>query len=92
VFNTYYLSGMHHLKVTPTSLIVDNGRVSISTARGRLISEVTSPVHRATMVFYLCLVDIYRLSCTGVTLLELLLLPKMAERRLRPLGGMLDRK
>jgi hypothetical protein len=64
VFNTYYLSGMHSLKVTPIFLIVDYGGISISTARGRLKPEVTSPVDRATTVFYSCFIDIYRLSCT----------------------------
>jgi hypothetical protein len=83
---------MHRLKVTPIFLIVDYGGMSISTARGRLTPEVTSPVDRATTVFYSCFVDIYRLSCTVSTLLALLLLPKMAERRFRPLGGVLDRK
>jgi hypothetical protein len=87
VFNTHYLSGMHSLKVTPIFLIVDYGGMSISTARGRLTPEVTSPVDRAITVFYSCFVDIYRLSCTVSTLLALLLLPKMAERRFRPLGG-----
>jgi hypothetical protein len=46
VFNTYYLSGMHSLKVTAIFLIVDYGGMSISTARGRLTPEVTSPVDR----------------------------------------------
>jgi hypothetical protein len=92
VFYTYYLSGMHSLKVTPIFLIVDFGGMSISTARGRPRPEVTSPVDRATTVFYSCFVDIYRLSCTVSTLFALLLLPKMAERRFRPLGGVLDRK
>jgi hypothetical protein len=46
----------------------------------------------ATTVFYSCFVDIYRLSCTVSTLLALFLLPKMVERRFRPLGGVLDRK
>jgi hypothetical protein len=54
VFNTYYLSGMHSLKVTPIFLIVDYGEMSISTARGRLTPGVTSPVDRATTVFYSC--------------------------------------
>jgi hypothetical protein len=35
----------------------------ISTARGRLTPEVTSPVDRVTTVFFSCFVDIYRLSC-----------------------------
>jgi hypothetical protein len=35
---------MHRLKVAPNFLIVDYGGMSISTARGRLIQEVTSPV------------------------------------------------
>jgi hypothetical protein len=83
---------MHSLKVTPIFLIVDYGGMSISTARGRLTPEVTSPVDRATTVFYSCFVDIYRLSCTVSTLLGLLLLPKTAERRFRLLGGVLDRK
>jgi hypothetical protein len=64
--------------------------MSISTSRVRLIPEVTSPVDRATMVFYLCFVDIYSLSCTVSTLLALLLSPKMADRRFRPLGGVFD--
>jgi hypothetical protein len=89
VFVTYYLSGMHSLKVAPIFLIVDYGGISISTARGRLTPEVTSPIDRATTVFYSCFVDIYRLSCTVSTLFALLLLPKMAERRFRPLGGVL---
>jgi hypothetical protein len=92
VFNTYYLSGMHGLKVTPIFIIVDYGGISISTARGRPRPEVTSPVDRATTVFYACFIDIYRLSCTVSTLLALLLLPKMAKRRFRPLGGVLERK
>jgi hypothetical protein len=92
VFNTHYLSGTHPLKVTPIFSIVDYGGISISTARGRLTPEVTSPVDRATTVFCSCFIDIYRLSCTVSTLLALLLLPQMAERRFRPLGGVLDRK
>jgi hypothetical protein len=83
---------MHRLKVTPIFLIVDYGGMSISTAMGRSTPEVTSPVDRATTVFYSCFVDIYRLSFTVSTLLALLLLPKMAERRFRPLGDVLDRK
>jgi hypothetical protein len=83
---------MHILKVTPIFLIVDYDGISISTARGRLTPEVTSPVDRATTVFYSCFIDIYRLSCTVSKLLALLLMPKMAERRFRPLGGVLDRK
>jgi hypothetical protein len=82
---------MHSLKVTPIFLIVDYGGISISTARGRLTPEVTSPIDKVTTVFYSCFIDIYRLSCTVSTLLALLLLPKMAERGLRPLGGDLDR-
>jgi hypothetical protein len=73
-------------------LIVDYSGISISTARGHLTPDMTSPVDRATTIFYSCFVDIYRLSCTVSTLLALLLLPKMAERRFRPLGGVLDRK
>jgi hypothetical protein len=92
VFNTYYLSGMHSLKVTPIFLIVDYGGISISTARGRLTPKVTSPVDRATTVFYSCFVHTFRLSCTVSTLLALLLMPKTAERRFRPLGGVLDPK
>jgi hypothetical protein len=92
VFNTYCLSGMHSLKVTPIFLIVDYGGISISTARGRLTPELTPPVDRATTVFYSYFVDIYRLSCTVSTLLALLLLPKMSKRRFRPPGGVLDRK
>jgi hypothetical protein len=92
VFNTYYLSGTHSLKVTPIFLIVDYGGISISTARGRLTPEVMTLVDRATTVFFSCFVDIYCLSCTVSTLLGLLLLPKMAERRVRQLGGVLDRK
>jgi hypothetical protein len=65
--------------------------MSISTARGRLRPEVTSPVDRATTVFSSCFVDIYCLSCTVSTLFAFLLLPKMAERRFRPLGDVLDR-
>jgi hypothetical protein len=42
---------MHPLKVTPIFLIVDYGGISISTARGRLTPEETSPVDRATTVF-----------------------------------------
>jgi hypothetical protein len=83
---------MHSLKVTPISLIVDYGGISISAARGLLTPEVTSPVDRATTVFYSCFIDTYRISCTVSTLLALLLLPKMSERRFRPLGGVLDRK
>jgi hypothetical protein len=56
VFNTYYLSGMHSLKVTSIFLIVDYGGMSISIARGRLTPEVTSPVDRSTTVFYSCFV------------------------------------
>jgi hypothetical protein len=83
---------MHRLKVTPIHLIVDYGGMSISIARGRLTPEVMSPVDRATTVFSSCFVDIYSLSRTVSTLIAHLLLPKMAERRFRPLGGMLDRK
>jgi hypothetical protein len=65
--------------------------MSISTARGRLTPEVTSPVDRATTVFSSCFVDNYRQSVSVSTLLALLLLPKMAETRFRLLGGALDR-
>jgi hypothetical protein len=65
---------------------------SISAARGRRKPEVKSPVDSPTTVFYSCFVDIYRLFCAVSTLLALLLLSKMAERRFRPLGGVLDRK
>jgi hypothetical protein len=92
MFNTYYLSGMQSLKVTPIFLIVDYGGISISAARGRLTPEATSPVDRATTVFYSCFVDICRLSCTVLTLLALLLLPKMAERRFPLQWGVLDQK
>jgi hypothetical protein len=68
-------------------LIVDYGGMLILTARGRLTPEVTSPVDTATMVFFSCLVNIYHLSCTISTLLAFLILPKMAERPFRPLGG-----
>jgi hypothetical protein len=71
--------------------MVDFGGMSISNARGRLTPEVTSPADRATTVFSSCFADIYRLSCTVPTLFALLLLPKTAERRFRPLGGVLDR-
>jgi hypothetical protein len=77
------MSGMPRLKVTPIFLIVDFGEMSISTAIGRLTPEVTSPVDRATTVFYSCFIDIYRLFCTVSTLLPLLFLPKMAEGRFR---------
>jgi hypothetical protein len=50
---------MHSLKVTPIFFIVDYGGISISTARGRLTPEVTSPVDRATTVFYSCFIYIY---------------------------------
>jgi hypothetical protein len=50
--------------------------MSIATARGRLTSEVTSPVDRATTVLCSCCVDIYPLSCIVLTLLALLLMPK----------------
>jgi hypothetical protein len=83
---------MHSLKVTPNFLIVDYGGMSISTARGRLTPEVTSPVDSATTVFCSCFIDIYRLYCTVSTLLALLLLLRMAERRFRPQGGVLDWK
>jgi hypothetical protein len=94
VFNTQYVCKMHRLKVIPSFLIVDYGGMSMSTstARGRLTPEMRSPVDRATTVFYSCFVDNYRLSCNVLTLLALLSLPKMAERRFRPLGGVLDRK
>jgi hypothetical protein len=41
-----------------------------------LTPQVTSPVDRATTVFYSCFVDIHRLSCTVSTLLALFLVPK----------------
>jgi hypothetical protein len=69
-----------------------NRTISISNAKGHSTPKVTSPIDRATTVFYSCFIDIYRLSCTVSTLLALLLLPKMAERQFRPIGGVLDRK
>jgi hypothetical protein len=66
--------------------------MSISAAWGRLIPAVTLPVDRATTVFFSCFVDIYRLSCTVSTLIELSLLSKMADGRSRPLGSALDCK
>jgi hypothetical protein len=83
---------MHRLKVIPSFLVVDYGGMSISTARGRLRTEMRSTADRATTVFSSCFVDIYRLSCTVLTLLALFLLLKMAERRFRPLGGVIERK
>jgi hypothetical protein len=80
------------LKLYPGFFIVDYGGMSISTARGRLRPEMWSPVDKATTVLYSCFVDNYRLSCTVSTLLALLLLPKMVERRFRPIGGVLDGK
>jgi hypothetical protein len=82
---------MHCLKVIPHFMVVDYGGMWISTARGRLRPQVRSPVDRATTVFYSCFVDNYRLSCTVSTSLALFLMPKMAERRFRPLRGVLDR-
>jgi hypothetical protein len=76
VFNTYYLYGMHRLKVAPIFTIVDYGGMSISTARGRLMPEVPSPVDRATTVFYSCFVGSYRLSSTVSTLLAFLFIAK----------------
>jgi hypothetical protein len=63
--------------------------MSISTASGRWISEVTSPVDRANTVPYACFVGIYRPSCDASTLLSLFSMPKMAEKRFRSLGGVL---
>jgi hypothetical protein len=83
---------MHRFTVIPHVLVIDFGGMWISTARGRLRPEVRSPVDRVTTVFYSCFVDTYRLSYTVSTLLGLFLLPKMVERRFRPLGGVLDRK
>jgi hypothetical protein len=83
---------MHRLKVIPYLLTVDYGGMSISTARGCLRPEMRSPVDRATTAFYSCFVDNYRLSCNVSTLLALFLVPKMAERRFRQLGSVLDRK
>jgi hypothetical protein len=78
---------MHRLKVIPNFLIVDYGGMWISPAKGHLTPEMRLPVGFCT-----CFVDNYRLSCTVSTLLALFLSPKMAERRFRPLGGVLDRK
>jgi hypothetical protein len=87
VFDTHCVCKMNRLKVIPKFLIDDYGGMSISTLKGRLRLEMRSSVDRATTVFYSCFVYIYRLSCTVSTLLALLLLPKMVERRFRPLGG-----
>jgi hypothetical protein len=83
---------MHRLKVAPIVLIVDYGGISISTAWGRLIPEVTLPVDRATTVLYSCFVEIYCLSCTVSTILALFLLPETVKRRFWPLGGVFDWK
>jgi hypothetical protein len=90
MFNTYNVSNTYRLEVIPSFLIADYGGMSILTARGRLRPEMRSPVDRATTVFYSCFVDSYRLSCNISTLLALFLLPKMAERRFRPIGGVLE--
>jgi hypothetical protein len=92
VFNTRYVCKMQLLKVIPNSFIVDYGGMLISTTRGRLRPEMRSPVDRATAVFYSSFVDNYRLSCNVSTFLVLISLPKRAERRFRPIGGVLDRK
>jgi hypothetical protein len=67
------------LKVTPNFLIVDYGGMLISPVRGRFdtSSDVTSSQGDHGFLF---------VSCTVSTLLALFLLPKMAERRFRPLG------
>jgi hypothetical protein len=62
---SHYLSSMHRLKVALNFLIVDYDGMSSSTARGRLIPEVTSPVDRATMAVYSCFVYNYRPSPTA---------------------------
>jgi hypothetical protein len=64
-----------------------DGHRHMSTA----VRNVVRAIPAFDAVFYSCFVDSFRLSCTISTLLALLLLPKMAERRFRPLGGVLDR-
>jgi hypothetical protein len=82
---------MHRLKGISILSFVDCGGMSIPTTR-LLITEVTSPVDRATTVFYSYSVDNYRLSATVSTSYAPFLLLKMLESRFRPLGGVLDRK
>jgi hypothetical protein len=43
-----YTTYLDRLKVAPSFLIFDYGGMSISTVRGRLVLEVTSPVDSAT--------------------------------------------
>jgi hypothetical protein len=91
VFNTCFASIVYRSQVICVSRVVNNGGLSISAARGRLRPELRSPVNRAITVFYSCFVDNYRLSCNVSTFLALFSLPKMVEKRFRPLGGVLDR-
>jgi hypothetical protein len=64
VFNTLYVSNMRRLEVTPSFLIFDCDRMSISTAGGRLKLEMRSLIDRATTVFYSWFVDSHYLSST----------------------------
>jgi hypothetical protein len=65
--------------------------MSISTGMGRLTPEVTSPVDRTIMVFF---VFCGHLSSTlyHFDVISAFLWPKMTVRRFRPLGGVLDWK
>jgi hypothetical protein len=68
LFNTYYFSGAHHLKVTLSFLIVTPSGMSILNTKKHLITEVRSLVDRATTVFYSRFVDNFHLSSTVSTL------------------------
>jgi hypothetical protein len=49
--------------------------------------EVTSPVDRVTMVFYSCLVDIYRLSCTCFDVISAFLLAENGRKTISAARG-----
>jgi hypothetical protein len=53
VFNTHHLPNMHHLKVVVVFIDYGLGGILILTAWGCLRLEVTSPVDRATTIFFI---------------------------------------
>lgn len=68
VYSAHFLSDMHHFKVLLVFSVVDYDVISVSTARGRLRLEVTSPVDEADMGPYSDFSETFHMYCTVSTL------------------------
>jgi hypothetical protein len=64
VFNTSFESMAYQSQVISTFSLVNKGGLSISAARGRARTEVTSTIESSTTVSYQCSIHLSCLTCT----------------------------